>query len=259
MRNLEEQVKRLSALGDSQLRNGSEASPGSSLHPNEQRSDVTPSYVDLQRQDSSVADADSPASARSRQTAGQEVSGINRHTRNVEFYGSSSSVALLSHVQRAGDEPVVSTEETDAGALVSNLHNPAFSPSRGNVLSGHVTHHPQCQGFLASFFTSIHYVHPILDRGEFFARCEKLWTGEDAALETSSFAALYYSILSLGALVRPKDEELLEGTDNLQWSRKFFDESINRCNRLGMVTDLDMVQCYFVLVSIYISSLLELS
>jgi hypothetical protein len=173
----------------------------------------------------------------------------------VEFYGSSSSVALLSHVQRAGDAPEELSEDQDGEALVSNLHNHAFSPAvDGAALGGHcpgrVTHYPQCRNFIVNYFTSIHFIHPFLEKAEFLSRCENLWSQQGDPLHTSSFAALYYSILSLGALVGPRDEEAIGGVTNLQWSRKFFDEAISRCHRLGMVTNLDMVQCYFMLVSL---------
>lgn len=214
----------------------------------------TPVFREPERQPSSSYDADSPASVRLRQAAGQEVSGVNRHTRNVEFYGSSSSVALLSHVQRAGDMPEESSEDQDGEALVSNLHNHAFSPAVDGAMGGHrpgrVTHYPQCRNFIMNYFTSLHFVHPFLDKSDFMSRCEKLWSQESGLLHSSSFAALYYSILSLGALVGPRDEDPIGGVTNAQWSRTFFDESIARCHRLGMVTDLDMVQCYFMLSKI---------
>ncbi|KAI0121708.1 fungal-specific transcription factor domain-containing protein [Xylariales sp. AK1849] len=261
VRNLEEQVKRLATLEENQAKTAPEASHAAShnfVDLRSEGSDAHPLFRDPNQQDSTALDADSPSSVRSRQNAGQEVSGINRHTRNVEFYGSSSSVALLSHVQRAGDEPVKATEDTDAGALVSNLHNHAFSTAVGNTLGAHRrshsnaspgrdSHHQQCRVFLTNYLTSIHYIHPFLDKGDFLARCEKLWSGEDEVIQASSFTALYYSILSLGALVGPREEEPVEGIENLQWSRTFFDEAIGHCNRLGMVTDLDMVQCYFFL------------
>ncbi|KAI1848414.1 hypothetical protein JX266_005720 [Neoarthrinium moseri] len=174
---------------------------------------------------------------------------------DAEFYGSSSSVALLSHVQRAGDAPGGPTEDADGEALVTNLHNDAFSPAVDAALSshrlvGHATHYPQCRLFITSYFTSIHYVHPFLDKTEFMSRCENLWSQDGSASHASSFAALYYSILSLGALVGPREDEPIGGIGNLQWSRRLFDESIARCHRLGMVTDLDMVQCYFMLAKI---------
>lgn len=200
-------------------------------------------------------DAVSTMSAASRQGGGQEVSGINHHTRNVEFYGRSSSVALLSQVQLSGAELSTQTEgATDAASIVTNLHNPAFSPP-GADNSGQDTsplqvpsHFPQCRGFLHGFFSSIHYIHPIVDKTAFLQRCELLWSGHAEATRNSSFTALYYSLLSLGALVGTRDDEPIDGIANLQWSRKFFDEAKSRCSKLGMVTDLEMVQCYIFMV-----------
>lgn len=200
-------------------------------------------------------DAVSTMSAASRQGGGQEVSGINHHTRNVEFYGRSSSVALLSQVQLSGAEPSTQNEgATDAASIVTNLHNPAFSPP-GADNSGQDTsplqvpsHFPQCRGFLHGFFSSIHYIHPIVDKTAFLHRCELLWSGHAEATRNSSFTALYYSLLSLGALVGTRDDEPIDGIANLQWSRKFFDEAKSRCSKLGMVTDLEMVQCYIFMV-----------
>lgn len=218
-----------------------------------------------------AADSASTVSRGSRQSASQEVSGVNRHTHNVEFYGRSSSVALLSQVQRSGGDSAIATAEgaegCDGAALVSNLHNPAFSPA-GEAASHArgpeeeaaaapfiTSHYPQCRGFLQGFFSSIHYIHPILDKAAFLRRCELLWRGDaGAAAHGSSFAALYYSILSLGALVGARDDEPVDGIGNLQWSRRFFDEARSRCSRLGMVTDLDMVQCYFFMVGKLLSS-----
>lgn len=243
-------MKRLTAF-EAQAKTGQIPAQATPL-PSEDVPAATPIYRESERHQSSSYDADSPASTRQRQAAGQEVSGVNRHTRNVEFYGSSSSVALLSHVQRAGEIPEESSEDQDGEALVSNLHNHAFSPAVDGVLGGHrpgrVTHYPQCRNFLTNYFTSLHFVHPFLDKAEFLSRCEKLWSQEGDPLHTSSFAALYYSILSLGALVGPREEDPIGGISNVQWSRTFFDEAIARCHRLGMVTDLDMVQCYFMLV-----------
>jgi hypothetical protein len=161
---------------------------------------------------------------------------------------------LLSQVQRSGDESATPTEDgIDAGAIVSNLHNPAFSPPgqpNGPEGSSSPTpfHYPQCRSFLDGFFSSIHYIHPIIDKGDFLRRCELLWSGNGETIEHSSFTALYYSILSLGALVGVRDDEPIDGIENLHWSRRFFDECRRRCNKLAMATDLDMVQCYFFMV-----------
>ncbi|KAF4985499.1 hypothetical protein FDECE_16520 [Fusarium decemcellulare] len=201
-----------------------------------------------------------PNSTSSWHTREQEVSGMNTHTRDVEFYGNSSSVALLSHVQRTGEHD---NPDDDAGALVSTLHNPAFDPSasqdaqrsrRGTEDSETSVWYPQCRSFIDAFFSTIHYVHPILDKSSFIQRCESLWSGDESEdKKITSFVALYYSILSIGALVGTRDDELIDGITNLSWSRKFFDRAKSCCNRLGMVTDLEMVQCYFILTIIIYS------
>ncbi|WQF89904.1 hypothetical protein CDEST_14918 [Colletotrichum destructivum] len=289
VRQLEEQVKRLSAIAESVKAPSTDdnASVIANTAAPEFPDGYSPDDRRLQRRLSrSTAAGGSPSNAaRSRNAAGQEISGVNRHTRNVEFYGSSSSVALLSHVQRTGDddEPVVSPDlGSDAGTLLSNLHNPAFSsPSAADQAQTQTqtpggassstavaaanaayttaearsstrptTHYPQCRHFLQSFFSSIHYVHPILDRKLFFDRCEELWARPGDIREPSSFVALYYSILSLGALVGVREDEPVDGVGNLQWSRRFFDEAKRRCDQLGMVTDLEMVQCYFFLAKV---------
>lgn len=189
----------------------------------------------------------------------QELSGVNSHTRDVEFYGSSSSVALLSQVQRTGDE----SEGGDASSLLSTLHNPAFGPAKLQTARESCREidypdssnwFPQCRGFLEAFFTTIHYVHPILNKHTFLQRCEALRSGSEAdGPHISSFAALYFSVLSLGALVGTRDDEPIDGINNLQWSRKFFEKAKACCNQIGMVTDLEMTQCYFMLVCLSIS------
>lgn len=206
-------------------------------------------------------------STSTRLAAEQEVSGINRHTRNVEFYGNSSSVALLSHIQRtqerddtfAGIEP----EATHGAALVTSLHNSGFDPERpldacspghGNGQALGHTHQPHhfshCRSFLDNYFAAIHYVHPIIDKRDFFERCQSLWSRQDVAAEARTFVALYYSVLSLGALIGIRDDEPIDGISNLRWSRHFFNQAKGYCNQLGLVTNLDMVQCYFLLAKV---------
>lgn len=221
----------------------------------------------------------SAASAvRPRHGAGQEVTGINSHTRNVEFYGSSSSVALLSHVQRGGarspvrfnsGDPEYFESDAAAATLLSNLHNPAFAPpqpdapfprtettvltaAEARVSAMEPTNFKPCNIFLHHFFSTLHAVHPILDMADFLERCELLWSGNEAAIkQIASFVPLYYSILSIGALVGSRDAEPIGGVGNQIWSRRFFNEARARFAGLELVTDLEMVQCYFFMVGCF--------
>ncbi|PNH44394.1 hypothetical protein VD0004_g3306 [Verticillium dahliae] len=196
-----------------------------------------------------------PRSTSTRLAGEHEVSGVNSHTRNVEFYGTSSSVALLSHIQRNGGQDSSTADDAHA-LLVTSLHNPSFhSPDASSArvdagtLSQPLLYSRHSRGFLDNYFSAIHYIHPILDRQLFLQRYERLWTGAEGTRVTS-FAALCYSVLALGALVGVRPDDPLEGLTNLQWSRKFFDQAKTYCNQLGMVTDLEMVQCYFFLAKV---------
>ncbi|KAJ6167297.1 hypothetical protein N7497_000140 [Penicillium chrysogenum] len=252
VRKLEAQVKELSSRIEAYGIAGAASIGGKPAGTNSGTStlDHEPTQPGINRDDPAMRSSTSPW-----ETGQQEVSGVNSHTRGVEFSGSSSSVALLSHVQRTGDEP-----EGDVSSLLSTLHNPAFSPA--DPQTARESHReidypassnwfPQCRGFLEAFFTTIHYVHPILDKHIFLQRCESLWSGNEAdGQQLSSFTALYLSVLSLGALVGTRDDEPIDGIDNMQWSRKFFEKAKSCCNQIGMVTDLEMTQCYFILAKV---------
>ncbi|KAJ4304480.1 hypothetical protein N0V90_000006 [Kalmusia sp. IMI 367209] len=128
--------------------------------------------------------------------------------------------------------------------------------SHGEALDadfGCANHYSQCRNFVESFFSSIHYIHPILDRREFLQKCEALWSANTDNVgnhPTSSFVALYYSVLSLGAIVAVREEDSASGLSNLQWSRKFFEIARTYCKQLGLVTDLEMVQCFFMMAKV---------
>lgn len=209
--------------------------------------------------------------------AGHELTAINTHTHNVEFYGSSSSVVLLSQAQKGRFQDAQGNSanhhdqaESDAAAavLLSSLHNTGFSPRQVdtgpeaqsvNTITDkpipsivEATHFRQCSVFLHNFFSTLHYIHPILDKSSFFEKCEVLWSGDEQAIkEHASFVPLYYSVLSLGALVGYHDAEPIGGITNVQWSRKFFNEARQRFTSLEVVTDLEMVQAQFFLVSLW--------
>lgn len=184
--------------------------------------------------------------------APHEIGVVNRHTHSSEFYGSSSSVAILAQVQRASaleDREQADDEE----GLVSSLQNPAFSSTSAEVLRSAASQDATlpfapvsyCRLFVESFFTTIHYIYPILNKSAFLEKCEVIWTGKVSFLN-HSFVALYYSILSLGALLRPREEEPISGIDNVRWSKRFYDEARAQSNS-GAVTDLELVQCHFYL------------
>lgn len=186
----------------------------------------------------------------------EDVTDVNMHTKSIEFHGSSSSVAFLKQVQSSYEGGSLSGAGIQDPSLVSMLHNSAFdptstlpmSPQAGDLRANQERFYFRVSGkFLEGYFESIQYVQPFLDREEFMTRCEDMWFGKSTA-QANSFHALYYSILSLGALVRTWDEETLHGLNRFQWSRKLFDEARTVLSRLGTTTNLEMVQCLLIMV-----------
>jgi hypothetical protein len=236
---LEQKVSDLSGSTKA-LEEGKKSQPALPQHSPSPPRDASPSVTPSQ-----------PWQASARFSVSDEVAGINHHTKNQEFYGSSSSVALLARVGRSPSKPSDDggpSRDEAPDTLLTSLHNPVFSGGGTRRASHPTTASPQFRVFIDGFFSTLHHIFPILDKTIFMRRCENLWISEGAT-EQSTFVALYFSVLSLGALVGPRAEEPINGEDNLTWSRKFFEESRSLCSALGMVTDLDMVQCYFFLVS----------
>lgn len=192
---------------------------------------------------------------------GGELRDVNEHTKSIEFHGNTSSMSFLALVQNQGQNP------TDANlphhqpghqnpSLVSTLHNVGFSPdpqmhsSAGDVsLEDESYYFRHSRLFLDAYFDNLHFIHPILERDEFFTRCEDLWFGRKEK-QTRSFVALYYSILSLGALIRSWDEGLLAGLNRFEWSRKLFTHARLALGELRSTNDLETIQCLIFMAKV---------
>lgn len=189
-----------------------------------------------------------------------DVLDTNLHTNNIEFYGSASSVAFLRHVEILSNNQISgSATGVSELSLTSRLHNsdfrPSTSPRTPEVLRDAASSTERFQfrvarRFLDAYFSNIHYIQPLLNEETFLARCEDLWFGR-ANVQSISFLALYYATLSLGSLVMTMDEPKFAGADRFEWSRKFFNESLAIVTQLGTATDLEMVQCFYMLVSTF--------
>jgi hypothetical protein len=187
------------------------------------------------------------------QDSGAEITDVNQHTRSVEFHGNTSSMAFLALLQKqnqaqAGHVFVKGRPAQDQTSLVSTMHNVGFSPdSKAASPAPEATSHDetyyfrQAGRFIDGYFENLHFIHPILHKGNFLARCEDLWFGR-ADRQTRGFIALYYSILSLGALVRVWDEQMLDGMNRFQWSRKLFTHARTALGGLRSTNDLETIQ-----------------
>jgi hypothetical protein len=99
--------------------------------------------------------------------------------------------------------------------------------------------------FIDSYFDSLHYIHPIIDKDDFMGRAKDMWLGHSS---NSSFLALYFSVMSLGALVGVLDNQQLPRQSRVEWSRKLFQEAQNCLDMTKFSNDLDIVQCLFLMV-----------
>ncbi|RAL02066.1 RmlC-like cupin [Aspergillus ibericus CBS 121593] len=193
------------------------------------------------------------------ESVGDEISELNHHTNGIEFHGSTSSAALLGHLQKAR-EPQQPLERRDAPAeelgysIVSTLHNSSFSPSGTGsaqplTLREHNYYFEQAHAFINGYFENIHFIHPLIDKEDFLLRAHDLWFNRSLQPEPC-FVALYLSILSFGALVRVWDEERLGGLTRFEWSRKLFREAQMYLNYLQFSNTLDTVQCLYLMAKI---------
>ncbi|PWY91380.1 RmlC-like cupin [Aspergillus sclerotioniger CBS 115572] len=193
------------------------------------------------------------------ESVGDEISELNHHTNGIEFHGSTSSAALLGHLQKARD-PQRPLERRDARAeelgysIVSTLHNSSFSPSGTGsaqtlTLREQNYYFEQAHAFINGYFENIHFIHPLIDKEDFLLRAHDLWFNRSLQPEPC-FIALYLSILSFGALVRVWDEERLGGLTRFEWSRKLFGEAQMYLNYLQFSNTLDTVQCLYLMAKI---------
>lgn len=191
----------------------------------------------------------------SAESADDEINEYNHHTNGIEFHGSTSSAAIIGHLQKAR-EPKKLEEQRPGPAnvsLISALHNPSFSPSTsgpGQLLSiqEHNYYFDQAHVFMNGYFENIHFIHPFIDKEDFLLRANDLWFNQ-AKTPEPSFVALYLSVLSFGSLVRVWDEDKLAGLGRFEWSRKLFSEAQAYLNHLRFSNDLETVQCLYFMVS----------
>ncbi|KAH9211559.1 hypothetical protein DL95DRAFT_234397, partial [Leptodontidium sp. 2 PMI_412] len=179
-----------------------------------------------------------------------EGSEINNYTKGIEFHGSTSSMAFLRCLHKhSQSQPLGPLQDTTASdpkggtSFISVLHNPGFT-SQGPVTPEDGTPRDkrilsrQAHIFIQGYFESLHVITPVIDKEEFYTRAQSLWR-DNSLDDDSSFMALYFSVQSLGALVRVWDEDLLDGMGRFEWSRKLFGEAQQYLNMHQFSNDLD--------------------
>ncbi|KAL3476845.1 hypothetical protein BJX99DRAFT_270197 [Aspergillus californicus] len=188
-----------------------------------------------------------------------EITELNHHTNGIEFHGSTSSVAFLGHLQKARDpqqteEHWPSRPPAPEYSIVSTLHNASFSPNTSAAQSLAAVYDQNyyfehAHVFMSGYFENIHFIHPLIDKEDFYLRAHELWLRRTPTPDTS-FVALYLSVLSFGALLRVWDEVQLGGLSRFEWSRKLFSEAQLYLNHQHFPNNLDAVQCLYLMAKI---------
>ncbi|KAJ9608056.1 hypothetical protein H2200_007044 [Cladophialophora chaetospira] len=185
----------------------------------------------------------------------QEVSEINPHTLDTEFHGPTSSLAFLAAVQQGPHEDTAQ-HNNGAQSLVSAFHNESFSPktTRSRLVEDQPPsptryHFRQSRFFLDGYFQNLHYIHPIINKADFLSRCEDLWFGRSEG-QSLSFVALYYAVMSLGAIIQEWDEEIVEGMGRFEWARAMFHLASDALESTLGHNDLHTVQACIILAKV---------
>lgn len=201
-----------------------------------------------------------PSSTITPRNTASDVIETNFYNSNLEFYGLASSVAFLRHVETLSNCPLTGqVARPSEYSLASRLYNTDFQPDTSHQVSlapsntGLNSNHfyfRVARRFLDAYFSSIHHIQPLVDEDIFLARCEDLWFGRSSK-QPLSFVALYYATLSLGSLVMPYETPGISDADRFMWSRKLYNEASVIMTRLGNTTDIEMVQCAYMMVNMF--------
>jgi hypothetical protein len=190
-----------------------------------------------------------------------EVTDTNPHTSNLEFYGASSSVSFLRHLESMSNSHVSGSIEPGPPerSLPSLLHSYEFRPASMQHTSSPETssrtpadrfYFRVAPRFLDAYFSNLHHIQPLFDEESFLSRCESLWFNNPEQ-PPLSFLALYYATLSLGCLVTTSEDWEKHGCHRSTWSRKLLGEALSVVNQFGSATDIEIAQCYYMIVSFW--------
>ncbi|KAF2762117.1 hypothetical protein EJ05DRAFT_197812 [Pseudovirgaria hyperparasitica] len=185
-----------------------------------------------------------------------EVVDVNPITSSIEFHGNSSSMAFLGRVRQeysaSPDEPVRAGSERPS--LVSAFQNTNFGAQNDRIMNWNDgfderLFSPQLYVFVETYFSNLHYIHPIIDQAHFLRRCDDLWQGHPER-QPRSFIAMYFAMLSLGSLIRNWTEERINDMGRFDWSRMLFERAELALGKPGYLNDLEAIHTLFLLAKV---------
>lgn len=193
-----------------------------------------------------------------------EILECNRRTGEFEFYGHTSYMTFLDEARKLYQRPPTKSCEPDYGfttksreaatPMLDVLHNSSFfncratlSPNKHRSIPDYSSF-PACL-FLESYFETVHLLHPIIFEGATREIARQLWQhGSTSYL--APFDALYFAVLSLGALTHNWEEGLIGGMGRFEWSRLFFSQAEAAIGSPGAQYNIAIVQAAYVMAKV---------
>lgn len=151
---------------------------------------------------------------------------VNKDTHGEEYYGGSSSVAILQRLYaRARRQSSSNPRElqpqlpTTGPSIVNLLHNPDFQGTKTGPPDQPVSYLLIEAAFLNVFFDTLHYMHPIIDKTTFLQRC-----AQPSELN-GPLGAVYYACLALSAITTAENDAKLGAYSPIQWANLYVDSA----------------------------------
>ena len=161
---------------------------------------------------------------------GESLREINVHTTGQEFYGPSGILTFLSRLRskahRAGITPSPNSNLITDGenrrsslSLVSYMHSPDHHESNSSLdqplpvapSASDIAIEKEC---IRLYFQNLHFIHPVLDKSDFWQRCEKnVWltrpsSSVSRSFDDRTFGPLYDAVVAVGAITAAEDDQI---------------------------------------------------
>jgi hypothetical protein len=151
---------------------------------------------------------------------------VNKDTHGEEYYGGSSSVAILQRLytrarrQSSSNPRETQPQLTTTGpSIVNLLHNPDFQGTKSGPPDEPVSYLLIEAAFLNVFFDTLHYMHPIIDKTTFLQRCAQ------PSEISGPLGAVYYACLALSAITTAENDAKLGAYSPIQWANLYVDSA----------------------------------
>jgi hypothetical protein len=190
-----------------------------------------------------------------------EILEYNKKTGEFEFHGHTSYMTFLDEARKLYQPEKHPGIEIRPGitiktgkpstAVLDVLHNSSFFQCRASLSPNKhrgvpdYSSFPACL-FLESYFNTIHFLHPIVFEAATREIARRLWQ-HGSTPYLAPFDALYFAVLSMGALTHNWEEGVIGGMGRFEWSRLFFSQAEAAIGSPGSQNNIAIVQAAYIM------------